>query len=273
MIPIKRRIKESIPIRLLASPYMMVKKYLENQRYDNSKYPSEIKKYKNRHKGGRCFILGNGPSLQVKDLELINEEICFAGNRIFDIFPKTDWRPDYYFCVDKNAVYQLNSEIERMNNITRFIEFSGRKAINNSDDIIYINSNPFFRINLFNDSKTGISEKPEHMFWYGYTVVYPMIQMALYMGMKEIYLLGVDFNYSTVIGKFGNVKHKNNVQDYFSNRKDNNAFLNYHSVLYSYECARNYCEKHNIKIRNCTRGGKLEVFIRESLEDVISSNQ
>ena len=65
----------------------------------------KLKKYKDIHKGKRCFIIGNGPSLQMSDLEILykNKEICFGVNRIFLGFNDTEWRPDYYvvfvFCL------------------------------------------------------------------------------------------------------------------------------------------------------------------------------
>ena len=38
--------------------------------------------YKNRYPGQRCFILGNGPSLTINDLNWLKGEITFASNRI-----------------------------------------------------------------------------------------------------------------------------------------------------------------------------------------------
>ncbi|HJD45240.1 MAG TPA: hypothetical protein H9909_00215, partial [Candidatus Mediterraneibacter norfolkensis] len=55
---------------------------------------------KNKHKGERCFVIGNGPSLTAEDLELLKGEITFAANRIYMLFDRTDWRPTYYFCAD-----------------------------------------------------------------------------------------------------------------------------------------------------------------------------
>ena len=53
---------------------------------------------------------------------------------------------------------------------------------------------------------------------------YGAIQLAVYMGFTEIYLLGVDFNYSVTIDNEGNIMKHKGVKDYFSN--DNNENLN-----------------------------------------------
>lgn len=68
-----------------------VKQYLLNRSTCH-----QLKKFKNIHKGQRCFIIGTGPSLTVEDLELLKDEICFGSNRIFEIYPRTSWRPTYY---------------------------------------------------------------------------------------------------------------------------------------------------------------------------------
>jgi hypothetical protein len=38
----------------------------------------------------------------------------------------------------------------------------------------------------------------------------------------------------------------------------------------AYKNARDYCDTHGIQIYNATRGGKLEVFERVALEDVLA---
>ncbi len=41
-----------------------------------------IRQPRNKHEGKRCFIIGNGPSLQKTDLSLLLREITFGLNRI-----------------------------------------------------------------------------------------------------------------------------------------------------------------------------------------------
>ena len=49
----------------------------------------KLRKLKNKYKGKRCFIMGNGPSLKAEDLELLKDEYCFGQNKIYKIFPQT----------------------------------------------------------------------------------------------------------------------------------------------------------------------------------------
>ena len=84
--------------------------------YDNSKYAQRLRSIKGIHKGQRCFIVANGPSLTSSDLNLLqeNKEITFGMNRIFKIFDDTKWRPTYYVCEDINI---FNECVDEINNI------------------------------------------------------------------------------------------------------------------------------------------------------------
>lgn len=53
-----------------------------------SKYGKKLREIKNSHKGERCFVVANGPSLTSEDLEKIyqNNEYSFGMNRIYKMF-------------------------------------------------------------------------------------------------------------------------------------------------------------------------------------------
>ena len=57
---------------------------------------ADMKKYKSIHKGKRCFIVATGPSLTIKDLEMLDGEITFSMNSIVNLYNKTEFRPNYY---------------------------------------------------------------------------------------------------------------------------------------------------------------------------------
>ena len=88
----------------------------------------------------------------------------------------------------------------------------------------------------------------------GLSITYAMIQIAAYMGYKEIYLIGVDHNSPM----------KNGVVDASQSYEDGIK-----PIEVSFREAKRFCEKNGISIYNATRGGKLEVFNRISLDEVI----
>ena len=74
---------KSIPlIRFLFLPFMDIKMLWAHKRYMRSPDSWYLKTLKGIHIGKRCFIIGNGPSLRVEDLEKIKDEYTFAANRM-----------------------------------------------------------------------------------------------------------------------------------------------------------------------------------------------
>ena len=55
---------------------------------------------KDIHKGKRGFVIGNGPSLKIEDLDNLNNEITIASNKIYLAFEETKWRPKFYTVAD-----------------------------------------------------------------------------------------------------------------------------------------------------------------------------
>lgn len=268
---IVQRCKGSLIIRFLCWPYMTVKKYIQKNMYARSEEPSKIERFKDVHKGKRCFIIGNGPSLIVEDLEAIQNEITIGSNRIYKIFDKTKWRPTYYMAEDPDGIAEMMPHIKGSGVGTCILSTAAKKYVDYLDGNIvfgYWTSNRFV-VNRYNDCSSHISEDVSKYFSTGYTVTFSAIQLAIYMGIKEIYLLGVDFNYSVVADKKGRMMRLDGVRTYFDGKERNGSYLNYYSTLYAYEHAREYCDSHDIRIYNSTRGGKLEVFERIDFDALI----
>ena len=143
---------------------------------------------KGKHEGQRVF-LGNGPSLEACDLELIKNEISFGFNKIHLIFPQTEWRPTYYFIQDLYVLAQCKESLldwkpygltvtdkysPRLPGAYRYIEHAIKSL-----DTLYFRPDPVRGFYSFG------------------TVVYTAIQMAVFMGIKEMYLVGIDCDYRT----------------------------------------------------------------------------
>ena len=96
------------------------------------------------------------------------------------------------------------------------------------------------------------------------TVTYVLIQIAVYMGFKEIYLLGVDHSFSRELLPDGSLKINDGVINYFQSNysKSNDTPARIKHMDLAYMQARMYCELNGIRICNATRGGKLEIFER-----------
>ncbi len=228
--------------------------------YNNpNMFHEELGKFKNKHKGERCFIIGTGPSLRMTDLDKLAEknEICFGSNKIYLAYEKTNWRPDYYMVCDFNVFRSCYDVIKTIEDSTVFIE-----DFYNILDMERISGSYLFR-SIHQKSKFKFSRDVVRGIYSGLTVTYNMIQMAVYMGFTEIYLLGVDFSYNGMAESKGN--HFSD--QYIENTKMKGIFYEKES-LSAYKIAENESHNGDYKIFNATRGGRLEVFERKNFDDL-----
>lgn len=234
----------------------------------------QIRSFKNRHKGEKCFVIGNGPSLCLEDLDKLHDSgmISFASNKIFRCYDKTEWRPEYYFCIDVFEVRETLSDIRILKYVSEnskyVISRIGANWEENGDKI----QNLILYKPEFSEEKGEVkfsSDCSEKMYS-GYTVTYAMLQMAVYMGFSEIYLLGMDHSYSLEEDEEKGVVKKEGVKDHSDILGNYSAFAYGHIPMMemAYESAKKYADVHGIKIYNATRGGKLEVFERVSFNSL-----
>lgn len=269
MGPIKR-----IPaVRVIAKPIIDWKRKKDHERYLRSPDHFYLQTLKGIHEDKRCFIIGNGPSLRVEDLDMLKGEYTFAANRIFTIFDKTDWRPTYYLSIDDKVLKDFQNDFLRLDLGHMFINHKccPIEAPTNRLTKIFHSALTMIVDQYQNDcASMYISEDVSSHFCDGQTVTFDSIQLAIYMGFKEIYLIGVDHNYSKVLDAAGKVHIDPTVQDYFDNRQYEHTYpANLKASQYAYTIAREYCDTHGITIRNATRGGKLELFKRVNFDELI----
>jgi len=222
----------------------------------------KLRYLKNKHLGERCFIIATGPSLKIEDLEKLSNEVTFSMNSICLAFEETSWRPTYYGIQD---IGNFNVFEEDINNLNAECKFIGEpilkyKNISNSYYVYPMNMlNHYWWHKKYN---TKFSNNAFAVIYDGYTITYSLIQIAVYMGFKEIYLLGADCNYSTDMNH--HFKNYNYFDPSFSVAGD--------KMIQAFKVAKSYADLNDIKIFNATRGGKLEVFERVNLDDVLMKN-
>jgi len=239
--------------------------------YEKTRDGKKIKKYQNKYKGQRCFIVANGPSLRAEDLDKLHQrdEITFGMNRIYKLFDKTSWRPTFYVCEDELIIKEKQTEINAIPAQEKFIPIELNWWHNiNIDNALYFHLN----YDKEKQSKYGFSSEIAHQIDCRATVTASCMQIAAYMGFSEIYLLGVDHNYQKTIDINGNVVVDPNAKDYFCedyNKDRDKLFVPTpeRSEL-AYMAAQAFAEHSDVKIYNATRGGKLEVFPRVNFDDI-----
>jgi hypothetical protein len=161
----------------------------------------------------RAFVLGNGPSLALTNLDLLENEITFGCNRLLPLYETTKMRVKHY-------VRSEGMELLNFPDPTIW-----------ADDVLYhLNDpecttwmNPYFRLNLLkiNEGKDWAAIKPGKVNWIGACTHYlthydkddcpylwhlptfcsygssvtVAIQIAITLGHSPIYLVGCDLGY------------------------------------------------------------------------------
>lgn len=228
-----------------------------------------VKRYKDRHKGERCFILGTGPSLNQVDLAKIKDEFTIGVNGIYKIAEEIDL--DYFIYVSnwywkyhleglqsvacKQAFFPLELQQE-------FSDHKNKTWIAVSDPV-YVKYGERFRVPF------AFSVDPHRRLYAGGTVLFLALQMAFYMGFSEVVLLGVDHSYDQDKDESlrqeggGNYSTKDGDKAHYE-KEYNPSDLEYHVDLVAmergYALAKQVYEKAGRVIYNASPGTKLKTF-------------
>lgn len=233
-----------------------------------------IRSYQNKYCNESCFIIGNGPSLRPEDLTILanNHIITFAANRIYNIYSRTDWRPDFIsisddgLSMDKKHINNMNFSYTQIcfarNQFTwRLRKLKSPKCFLKTD----------YRRSLL--ETPSFSSEPDRLIYDIATVTYYNLQLAAYMGFKTIFLLGCDSSYTLNRQADGTIIKSSENADYFHDI----SVLQTSPVLaatYEMDIAYNYAQQHSkahgLCIFNATRGGKLNGFQRVTFEKAIN---
>lgn len=232
-----------------------------------------VKAFHNIHSGKRCFILLTGPSLTQEDVELLRNEYTIGVNGIYKMYDNTDWRPTYY-CLMDHYVYRgyikngIELDIDDVSKEGTFLNELCRDDVSRFKKrykkLCYI---PFSYLDHTSSNRRSRHFRfTRNLVWgmyNGWTVAFNAINLAYYMGFREIYLLGADCDYT---GKqhFDGSK----VADAANYR---GAVQSQKNLFASYEFVNRQLPKLRMKVYNATRGGALEIFPRVKLENILKS--
>ena len=240
--------------------------------YRQTVYGRKLKGYCGSHMGQRCFLIGNGPSLRAEDLTCLykHNEISFAFNRIYNIFDQTPWRPTYYISQDEKMLKGCADIVNRSDLGIKFVPINLKWYF----DIRLKNTDWFLMKAPEEDNGKPLqfSDSFPDCLYNSSTGMYTAAQIAAYMGIKEIFLIGVDHHFHISQNNAGQIVVDNSVKDYFTDKynedKDQLYIPNTEKSTLTYVAMKEQCEKRGIKVINATRGGKLEVFSRVDFDSL-----
>lgn len=240
--------------------------------FRHTPYGWYMRRIHNSHPGESCFVIGNGPSLTAEDLNTLQEKgiDTFAVNRIYQIFPQTDWRPTYYVSTDHVMIRDKLAQVDQIPAKLKFIPLQNRYYLG----IKVRGAKYFFRNDLREkDQPGGFSTDCTGQVNMRGTVTIACIQLAMHMGYRHIYLLGVDHNFDKVITETGEVVTDPGVKNYFVEGYDadvaSEVTHDLGNTTRAYRDLRRFVDTTDVRICNATRKTKLEEFDRVTFEEAM----
>ncbi|MBJ3778779.1 motility associated factor glycosyltransferase family protein [Acuticoccus mangrovi] len=216
--------------------------------------------------GQTAWIIGNGPSVRLEDLDRLGDAVTFCFNRFHLAYENTTLRPRFTISADQQMIEDFGDEILDRSSGTVFFAHSSPPSL--TGDYLWLRQVPGFP-SLF-------SKNAPYRVAPGGASAYVALQVAYYMGIRKFYFYGTDFKFT--FDKNGDSKDR-----FRAATGDGNHFIkNYRSgkawcppsiqnILPSFYAARLLMEAEGGFIKNATRGGVLEVFERIDFDEALAA--
>lgn len=261
-----------------------VQRYIAMQYLSITGNDRKLAALKDKHKGKRCFVLGNGPSLKNQDLSLLRNEFVFVTNWfvLHDEFPNLH---NCFLCISdphlwnfgKGFHVQLLDKLVINPNVLCFFEKSALFPLNrqnkvNKKRVKFIRvdeSKKVWEGNFSSDVALGTC--------WGFTVIMDIcLPLAFFLGFDIVYLMGCDCDYKLKEDKdfsksfFYNISKipESDLSHIAKQRDEANAQEQLDKWIAGYQVVKSYFEDADKRIFNAGHGGKLEVFERVNYQNL-----
>lgn len=243
------------------------------------------KSLKGIFKGKRGIAIGNGPSLTKNVLEKIKNEYTFATNYAYQMVGIGEWKPTAYLLNDTVMIEELmkKKNILLSSIFSKYI-FVNQYSLLNNGFLNLVNINDEFKKNgLIYGKNTFLYHTKRYRKNENYfiendmdnalldleTTMHPMLQIMIYLGFSNIYMVGMDYNFNAVELQDGSIWEKeSSIKNHSSLQKDvSGAYAIYHMTK-GFEVINEFAKKNNVKIYNATNNTKLDVFEKVNFNEI-----
>ena len=115
---------------------------------------------RDQHRGERCFIIGNGPSLLKTDLSMLRHEYTFGLNRGYLLFDRIGAPTTFLVAVNRYVVEQFAQDLIAAPSTT-FVSWRSRRWIPADSHVTFVRrARPF---TFSTDTAQGAWEKRSHL--------------------------------------------------------------------------------------------------------------
>jgi len=247
------RLKERIPIKIRQTWWELRELpgwlFSARRRHDAAR----LKALRDIHRGQRCVIIGNGPSLKQMDLRPLAREYTIGLNRIYLLFEQMGFATTYHVTVNRLVIEQFLDDLLAIPSV-KFMSWKARDLIPADAPVILLRSlyRPSFSTNLAWGA------------WEGATVTYTAMQIAYHLGFEQVVLIGVDHNFATQGEKHKIVTSEGDDPDHFApdyfGKGTRWQLPDLETSERAYRMAKAAFEAAGREIVDATIGGKLQVF-------------
>jgi hypothetical protein len=230
------------------------------------------KTIKDIHLGQRCFILGTGPSLNElsdEQVEKLKKEITFGVNSLYKAKVVDNLTPQYYALFD-NFYWQDGGDFivgikkKYAPNIPVFLlDYRMKEIIDNLDvkpKAIYLYSKkyPYKKIDCCIDKNMYMAQN----------VIPFSILIAMYMGFKDIYLLGCDYN--SFLNESGTHAYDDTEEINFNSEYNLAFYLKFYGITtnFHYLIAK-LSKSKGVRIVNITPGSLLDAYHKKDVSSIL----
>ena len=151
---------------------------------------SRLEGLRNKYYGQSIFIVGNGPSLNKIDLDVLKDYYCFGVNKIYLMFDRVDWRPDFYTSLDWRVTPDCYEEINKLSAMTLFFPYRFHGMLREGQDVFWYESFSPGRLlseKFESDATKGLRG--------GGSTLSAALQLAFFLGFRRMFLIGVDSSF------------------------------------------------------------------------------
>lgn len=258
----------------------LIKNYKDNIQIDKKNND----RFKNRHSNDRCFIVGTGPSIIEQDLTLLKDEFAIGVSGLFQHKDIENIAPNYYvlppvfrshgnYYDEGNFISWMNDMDAILKNDTvMFLDIGDKKYI---DKYKIFQDKQIAWVNYLSWAKNASIQQIDLLRMPSISSVSEVaIQVALYLGFKEIYLVGFDHSWQDDIWKHFDVNYMNHFDEQKLNAckewVDSEHEMGRHAQIFN-KYKKLYALKRNIYNANAKQNSYVDTFPKVKFEDLFNT--
>ena len=174
---------------LLRLSYCNIVRFTSGYSYKNI---SKWKSVKGKYKGKRCFLIANGPSLNMTPLYLLKDEYTIMFNRAGLMIERLNYVPSFYMISDglvgRNIKEEIAYYVENCEHV--FVPDINKGELVKFTEFVPFEENVLY---MYEEPKKFSHTLP--FVNIGGTVIYSAFQVLKYLGFDEVIVVGNDMNY------------------------------------------------------------------------------